>query len=130
MRKRKEKAALALNSVHTDSYWQCKLRTELEIRGLCSLTGTNKSKMQMTCEAGKNFKRTFGSTITVCRRGTKSQGHSDDSGGVGARTQNVQCLLQWGFNSSVPETVCPVHVTSVVNICSAIWYVILFIYLF
>ena len=39
--------------------------------------GTDKSKMQMICEAGKNFERTFGSTLAVCRIGTKSQYHSD-----------------------------------------------------
>ena len=57
MRKRKEKAAIAFNSGHMDSYWQYKLIIELEIRGLCSLTGTNESKMQMVCEDGKNFSR-------------------------------------------------------------------------
>lgn len=114
MRKRKEKAAIAFNSGHMDSYWQYKLIIELEIRGLCSLTGTNESKMQMACEDGKNFKRIFGSILAVCRRGIKNQGHSDVSG---AGTQNA-------YFSRVSTPLClrqsVLHMWRLINICSVI----------
>lgn len=77
-----------------------------------STTETNKSKMQIICEYGKNFKRTFGSALLVCRRGTKSQGHSDGAGGAGPRKSNAYFS---GVSTSlcfVSETVCPAHVTS------------------
>lgn len=45
--------------------------------------------MQLVCEAGKNFKRTFSSTLAACRIGKKNQGHVDGGGGAGAGTQSV-----------------------------------------
>lgn len=101
-------AYLALNSLHMDSSWHYKLRTELGIRALCSLiihehstTWTEKSKTWMICEAGKNLREHSIQSLQFAEEEPRVRVTQVEVVQLGLEP-STSCLPQWDFNFSAP----------------------------